>query len=69
MLIVDAGRDREAGNVALSVIHHGMNVWWKNRLSVIIDRYSRVRPPEEGLRLGGPVVELSLDLDIRLSRI
>ena len=69
MLIVDAGRDREAGNVALSMIHHGMNVWRENRLGVIVDRYGRVRPPEEGLRLRGPVIELSPDLDIRLSRI
>ena len=51
MLIVNTGRDREAGNVALSMIHHGMHI------------------RREGLRLGGPVVELSLDLDIRLSRI
>ena len=36
---------------------------------MIVDRHRRVRPPEEGLGHGGPVVELSAYLDIGLSRI
>ena len=69
MLIVDTGRDREAGNVALSMIHHGMHIRREDRLRVVIDRNGRIRPPEEGLRLGGPVVKLALDLDVGLARI
>ena len=69
VLIVHAGRNGEAGDIPLAVVHHRVHIRWKYRLGVIIDRHSRVRPPQEGLRHRRAVVELSPDLDVRLVRI
>ena len=51
------------------MIHHRMDIRREDRLCVIVDRDSRVCPPEESLRCGSPVIELAFDLDIGFSRI
>ena len=63
--VIRAGGDGKAGNVALAVIKNGVNVGRENRLIVIVDRYRRIRPPEEMLRHGGSVIQLAGDFQIR----
>ena len=69
IFIIFAGGDGESGYRALSVVHYCMDVRREYGIGVLIDRYGRIRPPEEGLRRIGTVVKASLDLDICLVRI
>ena len=48
------------------MVHHRMYVGRKDRLRVVVDRHSRVGPPEEGLRQAGAVVDLRVDFDVCL---
>ena len=69
LLIINAGGDGEAGYVPLAVIHHRMHIGRKDGLGVVVDRNRRIRPPQEGLRHAGAVVELADDLYVRLPGI
>lgn len=68
-LVVRARRDRKTRHVPLPVVEHRNDVRRENGLGMIVDRDGGVGPPEERLRLVGPVVELAADLEIRLARI
>ena len=69
LFIINAGGDGEPGNVPLAVIHHRVHIGREDGLGIIVDRNRRVRPPQEGLRHAGAVVELADDLDVGLSGI
>ena len=69
IFVIFAGSDGEGGYRALSVVHYCMDVRREYGICMLIDRYGRIRPPEEGLRRIGTVVKASLDLDICLVRI
>ena len=69
VFIVFSGSNRECGYGTFSVVHNCMYIRREYRVSIVIDRNSRICPPEEGLRNIGVVKKLSLDLDISLVRI
>ncbi len=51
------------------MIHHRVYVRRKNRVSVIVHRHRRIRPPEEGLGQIGVIIKLPFDFYVRFSRI
>ena len=61
--------NRESGDCTFSMIHNCVNIRWKYRICIVIDRNSRICPPEECLWRIGTVVKLSFDLDVRFIRI
>ena len=68
LLIVNAGGNGEAGHIALAVVHNSVYIRREHRLGIIVDRHRRVSPPQESLRHGSTVVQLGVDLDVRLIR-
>ncbi len=69
MFVIDAGGNREGADIPLSMIVNGMHIRREDRLGMIVDGHGGIGPPQEGLREGGPVIQLSPDLDIGLARI
>ena len=69
VFIVFSGSDRECRYGTFAMVHNCMYIRREYRVSIVIDRNSRICPPEEGLRNIGVVKKLSLDLDISLVRI
>ena len=43
--IIRAGCNGKSGYVAFTVVHHRMNIRWKDRLVFIVDADSRIGPP------------------------
>ena len=69
LLIINAGGDGEPGYIPLTMIHHRMHIGREDGLGIVVDRNRRIRPPQEGLRHAGTVVELADNLYVRLSGI
>ena len=68
LLVIDACCNREAGHIALPVIHYRMNIRWEYRLRIIVDRHRRVGPPQKCLRHRGTVMQLGINPNICLVR-
>ena len=66
VLVVDAGCNREVADSALAVVEHRVDIRREDGLGVVVDRHSRVCPPEEGLGQVGAVVQLAFDFNVRL---
>ena len=69
LLVADARGDGEPGNVALAVVHDGVDVRREHGLGALVDGHRRIRPPEEGLGHWRPVVEPRVDADVGLVRV
>ena len=69
VFIVFPGGDGEGGDCPFSVVHNSVDVRREDGVGVIVDGNRRVCPPEEGLRCGSPVIELTFDLDIGFAGI
>ena len=69
VFVIFSGCDRECRYGTFSMVHNCIYIRREYRVSIVIDRNSRICPPEEGLRNIGVVKKLSLDLDISLVRI
>ena len=69
VLVVYAVRNRKFGNSTLAVVHHSVYIGRENRLRGIVDRHSRVRPPQKGLRTVRGVVHLPVDFQIGAVRV
>ncbi|MNN46478.1 hypothetical protein D3C81_1608600 [compost metagenome] len=61
-LVVGASGNWKPRDIAFAVVEYGGNVRRKHGLRMVIDRHGRVSPPQEGLRLRRPVVQLRGDL-------
>ena len=44
-LVVSENKTRKTGNIPFAVIHHRVDIRWKNRLIIIVDMHRRVGPP------------------------
>ena len=69
VLVVNARGDGEGRHVSLTVVIDRAYVRREDGLRVVVHGDSRVCPPQEGLRQIGAVIQLSLDLDIRLAGV
>ena len=67
-LIISTRCYREAGYGTLSMIEHRIDVGRKYTLIVVVHRYGRIRPPQEGLRHFGTVVEHPFYFEKSMSR-
>ena len=45
------------------MVHDGVDVGWEDRPVLVVDMHRRVGPPEERLRLGGPVRQANPDFE------
>ena len=69
VLVILTGRNRKTRYRPLAMVVDTVHVRRENGLRIIVDGYSRVCPPQECLRKGRSVVELTSDLNISLVRI
>ena len=69
MFIIYALGNGKTGHVTLAMVHNRVHIRRENGLSIIIDSHCRIRPPEESLGHGSPVVKLAADLYVSLSRV
>ncbi len=63
-LVIHTGSDREIRDITLPVIHHRVDIGWKNRLGLIVNMYGRVNPPQESLRRAGTVRQFDFDFQV-----
>src|SRR5579871_4109704 len=61
-LIVGPGRNRKSGNIASAVIKHDVHIRREDRLRMLIYGDSWISPPEKGLWLWSPIIQLHLNL-------
>ena len=67
-LIISTRCNRKTGYGTFSMVEHGIDIRREYALIVIIHRYGRIRPPQEGLRHFGAVVEHPFYFEKSMSR-
>ena len=67
-LVVSTRCDGETGYGTLSMVENGIDIGREYALIVVVHRYGRVCPPQEGLRYFSTIVKYSLDFKKSMSR-
>ena len=67
--VIFSGCDREGGYGAFAMIHNRIDIRRKYGVCIVVDRYCRVCPPQEGLWKVGRIIQLTFDLNVCFFRI